>query len=91
MSLENRYKFLKKMYPSKLILIYYDKDIVSCYIDKKILKYLNNDLTKIRKANISYLLLDGLEIIENNNFKNNRYLLYKKKMIINEILKKGCT
>ncbi|MBR1413503.1 MAG: hypothetical protein IJ574_02385 [Bacilli bacterium] len=86
MSLENRYKFLKKMYPSKLILIYYDKKVVSCYLDKKIFLYLSNDISRIKEKNISYLLLDGLEIIESNNYQNNNYLLYKKKILINEVL-----
>ena len=89
MSLENRYKFLKRMYPNKLILINYDKKIVSCFFDKKILEYLKYDLNKIKKANISYILLDELEVIDKNYYKNNKYLIYKKKTIIKEMLKKA--
>ena len=88
MSLESRYLFLKKMYPTKVILIRKKDRYLSKGIDYLIFNYLNNNINNLKKLKISYILIENLEIIENNNYSNNNYLKYRKLILINKILQK---
>ena len=86
MSLENRYKFLKKMHPNILILIKQKDKYISKEVDNMIFSYLNNDLNTIKKNKISYILMENLDIIEKNLIKNNEYYKYKKIVFISQVL-----
>ena len=86
MSLENRYKFLKKMHPNILILIKQKDKYISKEVDNMIFSYLNNDLNTIKKNKISYILIENLDIIEKNLIKNNEYYKYKKIVFISQVL-----
>lgn len=68
MSIENRYKIIKKKYNEYLLLFLTNKNkakITSCGIDRIILEQYKYDLKKIQKANICYILIDNTDYFHN--------------------------
>lgn len=79
--LKRRYNYSKKLYKNYIILIRKETKYYTFNIDKEIIKYIfnkeylvDNDLNNL---NVSYIILDNLEIKDKKSFNN--YELYVKK------------
>ena len=85
----NRYIFFKRCYPDYLILINKNKKIKSYNRDREILHYLEiDDITKIDKLNINYLILENVNIVNIKTYKYNKYYLYYKRYRFIILIKK---
>ena len=63
--------------------------IKSYNIDREILNYLEiEDITKIDKLNINYIILENVNIVNKKNYKNNKYYLYYKRCRLNILIEK---
>ena len=82
----NRFVFLKKHHKRDLIIIKRKNKYYSFSYDKEILKLIKftNSFKLLDKYQISYKVIDNLEIIKNKNFCNNNY---KKNLYIVKIRK----
>ena len=83
MSVYNRYLFCKKKYNDYLILVVNKNKVVSFSRDLKIIKLYGLD--NLKKQNIYYLILDGLEIKLFNKGINN-YFYYFKVSLVKDII-----
>ena len=83
----NRYLFLKRMYPRYIILII-DKNnkYIRYGIDKQIMDSIRFSIKRLKELNINYLILKELRIMESKEFKQNNYLLYYKRFKINNMV-----
>ena len=87
----NRYRFISYIYPSRIIIIlrkgnyyvYNDSELILKYI-----KYKGNTL-KLKDKHINYIVVENLDIVEIENYKDNKYeeYLLKSKLanIVNNI------
>lgn len=92
----NRYWFLKKIYPNYVLLFKTSKNKFGykCFgIDKIILNYIkkyNDDITvvlkKFQKLSINYIIVDNLNIDKTYENNVNRYTEYVYKFIVIDIL-----
>ena len=79
MSKYKRYKFAKELYNDYLVLIMYKDKFVTYDYDLEIYKLFKLD-------NVSYLIVDGLDIKLYSNL-DNKYNYYYKIIILKEVLK----
>ena len=88
MSMINRYKFTKKIYSDYLVIIYRLGNYYSFSYDKDILKYIKfkGNTNIIKRRRINYLVLNNLDIIEINKYKDNRYDYYMKIICIIKVV-----
>lgn len=81
--------FLKKLYPNYIIIFIRKKELVTFDMDNKIINFCRKKKEKIvntlEREEINYFIIDNLDIIKKREFINNRYLEYKKKVIISNI------
>lgn len=88
----NRYVFLKKHHKRYLIIIKKKEKYYSFSYDKDILKLIkfNNSFKLLDIYQISYKIIDNLEIIRSKNFDNNNYKKYlyivKTRKILHRLL-----
>ena len=92
----NRYYFLKKIYPNYLLLFKSDKNKLGykCFgNDKYILKYIrsfNSSIDSVTKSlekwGINYILIDNLQLTKIYKNKENRYCEYMYKFMALDIL-----
>ena len=84
----NKYKFTKNIYSDYLVIIYRLGNFYSFSYDKNILKYIkfNGNTNIIKRRRINYLVLNNLDIIEINKYKNNRYDYYLKIICIIKVV-----
>lgn len=89
MSAYNRYYFTKNVYSDYIVILVKKDRLYSYDIDMKLLKYLkfNNKVNILKKLKINYLILDNLDIIEINNYKNNNLYKYMNILYLNKIFK----
>ena len=78
MSMINRYKFVKNLYPEYLVIIIRKRKYYSFYRDLDILKYINfKDNTRIIKnKKINYIVINNMDIVEKYSYKDNNYDKY---------------
>ena len=88
MSMINRYKFTKNIYKNYLVIIYRLGNYYSFSYDKDILKYIKfkGSTNIIKRRRINYLVLNNLDIIEINKYKDNRYDYYLKIICIIKVI-----
>ena len=85
----NRYVFFKRCYPDYLILINKNNKIKSYNFDKKLLYYLEiENIKKLEKLNINYLILENISIVKKQSYKYNKYYLYYKRCRFNILIEK---
>ena len=84
----NRYKFTKNIYSDYLVIIYWLGNYYSFSYDKDILKYIKfkGNTNIIKRRRINYLVLNNLDIIEINKYKNNSYDYYLKIICIIKVI-----
>ena len=97
--MENKYYLLKKLYPNYFILFLNNKNrlgLKSYEIDKRLLNSFNTKnknkyqfINEIKKLEISYIIVSGIEIIYIKDYGNNNYCLYLYRTIIKNILLHG--
>ena len=76
MSRISRYKFLKKIFNNYIVLIYKDSKYYTYGIDAYMYyRKCNKDIKKIERLKINYIIVDGLEEIEKNVYKNHKLSL----------------
>ena len=88
MSMINRYNFTKNVYKDYLIIIRRKNKYYTFSKDKKILNYINfkDKIYVIKKKQITYLVLDNLDIIDITKYDNNNYNKYLYLSYIDDIL-----
>lgn len=88
--MKNRYIFLKRLYPSCLIIMKSKDKYISFNIDKKILEDIK--LNNLSKYKINHIIIDNNNNIIKNIFNPNKYLnyylIYNITNILKNILKK---
>ena len=86
MSLINRYIFIKRIYKDSLIIFIKNNKYCCIKEDKDIFKICKNNISKVRKNKISYLIIDNLVVIESHFYKDNNYNKYKMLIIVMKVL-----
>lgn len=84
----NRYKFTKNIYSDYLVIIYRLGNYYSFSYDNDILKYIKfkGNTNIIKRKRINYLILNNLDIIEINSYKDNKYENYLKIICIIKVI-----
>jgi len=86
MKINNRYKFVKEMYPNYIIFVKKRDTYHTYFIDNKICRLLNiNKIKDIKKYKINYIMLDNLEIVCKCKNEINNYNKYIISYLVNEI------
>ena len=88
LSAYNRYVFLKKLHKRDLIIIKRKEKYYSFSYDKEILKLIKftNSFKLLDIYQISYKVIDNLDIVKSKNFGNNNYKKYLYIVKIRKIL-----
>lgn len=91
-----RFYIMKKIYPNHLLLFKTNKNKLGLrcygydrYILDQIRKYTSNQhlvLNRLEKANISYHIIDNLEIIKSYQAEKNQYTTYLYRFICIDII-----
>ena len=79
----NRYTFIKKLYPDFIVFLMSKKSLITFFPDNIIYKWY---LDKIFKLEINYIIIDDLDIIKKQEYKDNKYKYYFKLCFVKEIL-----
>lgn len=86
--MKNRYEFIKKIYKDYIIFVVKKDKYYTLKNDELICKCYGINLFNINKYNLNYLVLDNLDIIEIENYDDNKYYDYLIKSILIEVIKK---
>ena len=79
--MRNRYNIIKSIYEDYLILIKKGNHYLTLDIDKLIMDKLNiKKIINLKQKHINYLILDNLQIIEKQEYQNNKYNEYYLKI-----------
>lgn len=84
MSKYNRYVFVKKIYPDYVIFILSKNKLVTYNKDLEIVTLFG--LKEFFNLNVSYLILDCLDIKERKNILTNNYFYYFKICVLKEVV-----
>lgn len=89
MASNTRYIFTKRIYNNYIVLLKCKEGYSSFDIDNKILKYINfKRLSDLNKMQINYIIIENMDIIKHQKYKNNTFEIYKMKVLFTEIIDK---
>ena len=83
--IKTRYLFLKEIYPYHIIIFVRKKELLTFNMDNKIINFCNNNnkekiIEVLEREKINYCIIDNLDIVKKEDFKDNKYLEYKKRI-----------
>ena len=80
MSIRNRYMFIKRTYPSTIVIFKKEHKYKSYGKYKEFLEYLKfHKLNDLNKLNINYIVIGDMTILEYKTFANNNFNIYYSK------------
>lgn len=87
--IKTRYQFIKRLYPNYVLIFLQKKELITFGIDYKIEKIVRRPKEKLVKSLecgcINYLLIDNMNIIKKQEFLENQYTLFAKKIELLDI------
>ena len=88
MSIRNRYVFIKRTYPSTIVIFKKENKYKSYGKYKEFLEYLKfHKLNDLNKLNINYIVIGDMAILEYKTFPNNNFNIYYSKFNLFKLLK----
>ena len=83
-----RYKFIKRLYPSCLVIIKSNDKYKSFRKDGILLNYILDKykINKLSKFKINYVIIENLDIIDEKKFEENKYYKFIKEAYLSMVL-----